>query len=95
MAPGSRSTTARSTGPAAQRGPKPPGGTLGVVAANQTPDLVGPNSWMVDEMYEQYLADASSVSEAWQDFFADYSRDTDSKGTEPAPATDGKADGKS
>ena len=33
---------------------------------------------MVDEMYEQYLDDPSSVSEAWQDFFADYKRDIDS-----------------
>ncbi|MFP5322271.1 MAG: 2-oxoglutarate dehydrogenase E1 subunit family protein, partial [Acidimicrobiia bacterium] len=50
----------------------------------QTPDLVGPNAWMVDEMYEQYLADPSSVSESWQDFFADYKRDVDA--AEPAPA---------
>jgi 2-oxoglutarate dehydrogenase E1 component len=34
----------------------------------------GPNDWLVDEMYEQYLADPSSVSESWQDFFADYRR---------------------
>ena len=34
----------------------------------------GPNDWLVDEMYEQYRADPSSVSESWQDFFADYQR---------------------
>jgi 2-oxoglutarate decarboxylase len=34
--------------------------------------VAGPNAWLVDEMYEQYLADPSSVSESWQDFFADY-----------------------
>ena len=28
-------------------------------------------------MYEQYLADPSSVSDAWRDFFADYRRDID------------------
>ncbi|MFN0026719.1 MAG: multifunctional oxoglutarate decarboxylase/oxoglutarate dehydrogenase thiamine pyrophosphate-binding subunit/dihydrolipoyllysine-residue succinyltransferase subunit [Acidimicrobiales bacterium] len=33
---------------------------------------VGQNAWLVDEMYEQYLADPNSVSEAWRDFFADY-----------------------
>ena len=32
----------------------------------------GPNAWLVDEMYEQYLLDAGSVSEAWREFFADY-----------------------
>ena len=32
----------------------------------------GPNAWLVDEMYEQYRADPSSVSESWQEFFADY-----------------------
>jgi 2-oxoglutarate dehydrogenase E1 component len=32
----------------------------------------GPNAWLVDEMYEQYRQDPSSVSESWQDFFADY-----------------------
>ncbi|HEX4902526.1 MAG TPA: multifunctional oxoglutarate decarboxylase/oxoglutarate dehydrogenase thiamine pyrophosphate-binding subunit/dihydrolipoyllysine-residue succinyltransferase subunit [Acidimicrobiales bacterium] len=42
------------------------------MADPQTPDLVGPNAWMVDEMYEQFRADPSSVSESWRDFFADY-----------------------
>src|SRR5438067_11775643 len=31
----------------------------------------GPNAWLVDEMYEQYKADPSSVSESWRDFFGD------------------------
>src|SRR5207302_801729 len=31
-----------------------------------------PNAWLVDEMYERYRADPASVSESWQDFFADY-----------------------
>src|SRR4051812_46056866 len=34
----------------------------------------GPNDWLVDDMYEQYVADPSSVSESWRDFFADYKR---------------------
>jgi len=33
----------------------------------------GANAWLVDEMYQKYLADKSSVDEAWWDFFADYS----------------------
>jgi len=32
----------------------------------------GPNQWLVDELYEQYLEDKHSVDEAWWDFFADY-----------------------
>ena len=33
---------------------------------------LGPNTWLVDEMYEQYLANPHSVSVTWQEFFADY-----------------------
>jgi multifunctional 2-oxoglutarate metabolism enzyme len=36
----------------------------------------GPNAWLVDEMYEQYVADPSSVSESWREFFADYRSDS-------------------
>ncbi|MDA8316861.1 MAG: multifunctional oxoglutarate decarboxylase/oxoglutarate dehydrogenase thiamine pyrophosphate-binding subunit/dihydrolipoyllysine-residue succinyltransferase subunit [Actinomycetota bacterium] len=32
----------------------------------------GPNAWLVDDMYERYLADPGSVAESWRDFFADY-----------------------
>src|SRR4051812_12833838 len=32
----------------------------------------GPNAWLVDEMYDRYRADPTSVSESWRDFFADY-----------------------
>ncbi len=32
----------------------------------------GPNEWLVDEMYQRYLADPNSVDEAWHEFFADY-----------------------
>jgi multifunctional 2-oxoglutarate metabolism enzyme len=32
----------------------------------------GPNEWLVEEMYQQYLSDPSSVDAAWHDFFADY-----------------------
>jgi 2-oxoglutarate decarboxylase len=47
----------------------------------------GPNAWLVDEMYEQYRADPTSVSESWQDFFADYRRDGDeAPAPKPAPA---------
>ncbi|WP_200206752.1 multifunctional oxoglutarate decarboxylase/oxoglutarate dehydrogenase thiamine pyrophosphate-binding subunit/dihydrolipoyllysine-residue succinyltransferase subunit [Micromonospora coerulea] len=47
----------------------------------------GPNEWIVEEMYQRYLADPSSVDSAWHDFFADY---------RPAPgaATPRPAEGK-
>ncbi len=32
----------------------------------------GPNAWLVDDMYDQYLVDPTSVSASWRDFFADY-----------------------
>ena len=32
----------------------------------------GANAWLVEEMYESYLADPQSVSESWREFFADY-----------------------
>ena len=32
----------------------------------------GPNEWLVDEIYQQYLTDKASVDPAWWDFFEDY-----------------------
>jgi len=32
----------------------------------------GPNTWLIEEMYRQYLDDPDSVGETWRDFFADY-----------------------
>ncbi len=32
----------------------------------------GPNEWLVDEIYQQFLRDKDSVDPAWWDFFADY-----------------------
>ncbi|MCA1823467.1 MAG: hypothetical protein LC640_04235, partial [Frankia sp.] len=32
----------------------------------------GANVWLVDEIYQQFLADPNSVDAAWHDFFADY-----------------------
>jgi 2-oxoglutarate decarboxylase len=54
-----------------------------VVVGDLTPstEAMGPNAWLVDEMYEQYLTNPSSVSEAWRDFFADYRRETDPQPT--------------
>ncbi len=40
----------------------------------------GPNAWLVDDMYDRFLADPDSVSESWREFFADYR-----PGSVPAP----------
>ncbi|MCB0999236.1 MAG: multifunctional oxoglutarate decarboxylase/oxoglutarate dehydrogenase thiamine pyrophosphate-binding subunit/dihydrolipoyllysine-residue succinyltransferase subunit [Acidimicrobiales bacterium] len=36
------------------------------------PQDFGANSWLVDEMYGQYVSDPESVSESWREFFSDY-----------------------
>ncbi|WP_305785312.1 multifunctional oxoglutarate decarboxylase/oxoglutarate dehydrogenase thiamine pyrophosphate-binding subunit/dihydrolipoyllysine-residue succinyltransferase subunit [Symbioplanes lichenis] len=45
----------------------------------------GPNEWIVDEMYQRYLADPASVDPAWHDFFADYKPATATKGSIVTP----------
>ncbi len=52
----------------------------------------GPNEWLVDEIYEQFLTDRSSVDPAWWEFFEGYSPAENSplaaaRVTSPAPAT--------
>src|SRR4051812_24843281 len=47
--------------------------------AAKAPGGFGPNEWLVDELYQQYLADKDSVDAAWWDFFKDY-RPTDAAG---------------
>src|ERR1700689_4348713 len=37
-----------------------------------TAGSLGPNAWLVDDMYYRFLVDPSSVSESWREFFADY-----------------------
>ena len=50
-----------------------PTGTMAPVAAPDGQGSgFGANSWLVEEMYEQFVADPASVSESWQEFFADY-----------------------
>ncbi len=46
----------------------------------------GPNEWLVDEMYESYLADPNSVDEAWRDLFKDRAPSAASPGN-GAPST--------
>ena len=40
--------------------------------ANHFGGSFGPNEWLVQEMYEKYQSDPSSVDKAWWDFFADF-----------------------
>ncbi|MGP0032228.1 MAG: multifunctional oxoglutarate decarboxylase/oxoglutarate dehydrogenase thiamine pyrophosphate-binding subunit/dihydrolipoyllysine-residue succinyltransferase subunit [Acidimicrobiales bacterium] len=39
---------------------------------NATPGSFGPNAWLVDDMFDRFLVDPTSVSESWREFFADY-----------------------
>jgi 2-oxoglutarate decarboxylase len=42
------------------------------VSSTSPASQFGPNEWLVEEMYDQFLADPSSVDAAWHDFFADF-----------------------
>src|SRR5690348_6708206 len=53
----------------------------------KTATTFGPNAWLVDEMYEQFRQDPSSVSESWQDFFADYRPSGAPNGAREVPPT--------
>src|ERR1700689_5154 len=44
----------------------------------------GANEWLVEELYQRYLADPGSVDRAWWSFFADY-QPALSNGTGPQP----------
>ena len=47
----------------------------------------GANSWLVEEMYEQFVADPASVSASWQEFFADYQSQAPSVAAAAATST--------
>ncbi|MGI8529935.1 MAG: multifunctional oxoglutarate decarboxylase/oxoglutarate dehydrogenase thiamine pyrophosphate-binding subunit/dihydrolipoyllysine-residue succinyltransferase subunit, partial [Geodermatophilaceae bacterium] len=55
----------------------------------------GPNEWLVEEMYQQYLTDPTSVDAAWHEFFDDYrttqgrSSDGAAQHREPTPSPNG------
>ena len=42
------------------------------MAPETRPSGFGPNEWLVDELYEQFLRDRSSVDPAWWEFFEGY-----------------------
>ncbi|MGH6657245.1 MAG: multifunctional oxoglutarate decarboxylase/oxoglutarate dehydrogenase thiamine pyrophosphate-binding subunit/dihydrolipoyllysine-residue succinyltransferase subunit [Actinocrinis sp.] len=76
MSPQSTSTTQSTTEPSTG-GPNHPAHTAAEF---------GPNEWLVDEIYQQYLRDPASVDKAWWDFFADY-QPSDAASSSSAPAT--------
>ena len=45
------------------------------------PSSLGPNMWLIDEMYRRYRDDPDAVSEAWKEFFEDFHPAAE----EPAP----------
>ena len=51
------------------------------------------NTWLVEEMYEQYREDPSELSASWRDFFADYRPGENAPGGARTPSGNGKADG--
>nr|WP_210737425.1 multifunctional oxoglutarate decarboxylase/oxoglutarate dehydrogenase thiamine pyrophosphate-binding subunit/dihydrolipoyllysine-residue succinyltransferase subunit [Cellulomonas hominis] len=63
------------------------------VSQHAEPDVnradFGANTWLVDELYEQYLQDKTAVDPAWWDFFEGY------RPSAPTPTTSGAPDGAS
>jgi 2-oxoglutarate dehydrogenase E1 component len=55
-----------------------------VSAAPDTGADFGANEWLVEELYQKYLADPGSVDRAWWSFFADY-QPALGNGTAPQP----------
>ncbi|WP_211468670.1 multifunctional oxoglutarate decarboxylase/oxoglutarate dehydrogenase thiamine pyrophosphate-binding subunit/dihydrolipoyllysine-residue succinyltransferase subunit [Actinocrinis puniceicyclus] len=78
MSPQSTSASTSTSTEPAQGGPNHP--------AAHTAAEFGPNEWLVDEIYQQYLRDPASVDKAWWDFFADY-QPTDTAATAAAAST--------
>src|SRR6266508_1496365 len=36
------------------------------------PSALGPNMWLIDEMYRRYREDPDAVGDAWREFFEDF-----------------------
>jgi 2-oxoglutarate decarboxylase len=56
-------------------------------STSSTTDQFGPNEWLVEEMYQRFLDDPTSVDPAWHEFFADYRPGDASPTSEAAPQT--------
>ncbi|MGH3183396.1 MAG: 2-oxoglutarate dehydrogenase E1 subunit family protein, partial [Streptosporangiaceae bacterium] len=69
-------------GPSHQPASAPRSGAAPDPAASQAD--FGANEWLVEELYQRYLADPGSVDRAWWSFFADF-QPTLPNGTGPQP----------
>ncbi|MCM6775809.1 multifunctional oxoglutarate decarboxylase/oxoglutarate dehydrogenase thiamine pyrophosphate-binding subunit/dihydrolipoyllysine-residue succinyltransferase subunit [Nocardia sp. CDC159] len=58
-------------------------------AVSSSTSQFGQNQWLVDEMYQKYKQDPSSVDESWHEFLADYTPETpgDTGNSKPAAPT--------
>jgi 2-oxoglutarate decarboxylase len=45
------------------------------------PSALGPNMWLIDELYRQYRADPESVGDRWREFFEDFRPTLENVGT--------------
>ncbi|MGH8775985.1 MAG: multifunctional oxoglutarate decarboxylase/oxoglutarate dehydrogenase thiamine pyrophosphate-binding subunit/dihydrolipoyllysine-residue succinyltransferase subunit [Jiangellaceae bacterium] len=52
----------------------------------------GPNEWLVEEMYESWLEDPSTVDQAWSDFFSDYQARSSPNGLQQGAPRHGRGD---
>ncbi|WP_280203114.1 2-oxoglutarate dehydrogenase E1 subunit family protein, partial [Nocardia cyriacigeorgica] len=57
-------------------------------AVSSSTSQFGQNQWLVDEMYQKFKNDPSSVDESWHEFLADYTPDAsgESQAGQPTPA---------
>ena len=62
--------------------------------ANHFGGTFGPNEWLVQEMYERYQQDPSSVDKAWWDFFADFKGGSSNGSSSNGAANNGAANQK-
>ncbi|MFI6169967.1 multifunctional oxoglutarate decarboxylase/oxoglutarate dehydrogenase thiamine pyrophosphate-binding subunit/dihydrolipoyllysine-residue succinyltransferase subunit [Nocardia sp. NPDC051052] len=62
-------------------------------AVSSSTSQFGQNQWLVDEMYQKFKQDPSSVDESWHEFLADYTPETtgDSGNSSAAPAAPAQA----
>src|SRR6266568_4038003 len=90
MSSGSPQGSAEVREPAASREPGQPHQPATAPHQGAAPDPAagqadfGANEWLVEELYQRYLADPGSVDRAWWSFFADY-HPTLPNGTDPQP----------
>src|SRR5437660_1716099 len=55
-------------------------------AVSSSTSQFGQNQWLVDEMYQKYKQDPSSVDESWHEFLADYTPESPGETGNSSPA---------